>query len=70
MKTISEVKATGVLNVVNSVIGTETPATMQANLRDLMDCFFLNGETDNKETHYQTFKELDRLLGTFAQLAG
>ena len=69
MKTIKEVKASEVLAAANNLIGTEEPQNMRNNLREMMDCFFLNGEADNNDSYYCTFKELDRLLCKLDELA-
>lgn len=67
--TINKIKANEVLAAANNLIGTDRPETMRNYLRAMMDCFCLNGEADNKDFHYCTFIELDRLLRSLDEMA-
>ncbi len=68
-ETTNKIKANEVLAAANNLIGTDEPETMRNNLRAMMDCFFLYGAVDNKDSHNFTFKELDKLLRSLDELA-
>jgi hypothetical protein len=69
MKTINEKKTNEVLAAVNNLLGVDEVQAMRNNLREMMDCYFLNDNSDHAGA-YAAFKGFDNLLADLEPLAG